>query len=345
MINIFCNSDAACKVISALTYGIVSIMITWINKTILTDYRFPSFTCLALGQITAIMIILLLAHAFKFIKLPAMSRKVFKSILPLIVYFMGNMILGLGGTQSLSLPMLTALRRITLLITLVLQMIIMKSKPNWKICGSVFITVTGAFIAACFDLSFKLDGYIYTLLANIMSALYGITIQKQMESDRMNKFGLMFYTSLISILPVGAYTWLTGDFNKILTYEEWNNLWFITCFLLSCVLGFLLTFSTYFCQEYNSALTTGMVGSVKNTLVSFIGMFTDKDYIFSVLNCFGIGISAVGSILYTIAELFSGAQEKADSTKNLENIIVNPSPPISQYQTVECKEIAQNGNL
>lgn len=46
------------KVSSALFYGIASFLITVVNKTVLTSWKFPSFLVLSIGQMVAGIVIL-----------------------------------------------------------------------------------------------------------------------------------------------------------------------------------------------------------------------------------------------------------------------------------------------
>lgn len=46
------------KISSALFYGMASFMITVVNKTVLTSYKFPSFLFLSLGQLAASIVVL-----------------------------------------------------------------------------------------------------------------------------------------------------------------------------------------------------------------------------------------------------------------------------------------------
>nr|KAF6434479.1 solute carrier family 35 member D2 [Molossus molossus] len=74
--------------------------------------------------------------------------------------------------------------------------------------------------------------------------------------------------------------------------------------------GFLLMFSTVLCSFYNSALTTAVVGAIKNVSVAYIGMLVGGDYIFSVLNFVGLNICMAGGLRYSFLTLSSQLKPK-----------------------------------
>ncbi|XP_032490208.1 UDP-N-acetylglucosamine/UDP-glucose/GDP-mannose transporter isoform X7 [Phocoena sinus] len=74
--------------------------------------------------------------------------------------------------------------------------------------------------------------------------------------------------------------------------------------------GFLLMYSTLLCSYYNSALTTAVVGAIKNVSVAYIGMLVGGDYIFSVLNFVGLNICMAGGLRYSFLTLNSQLKPK-----------------------------------
>ncbi|XP_017014546.3 UDP-sugar transporter UST74c [Drosophila takahashii] len=287
------------KIGSALFYGLSSFMITVVNKTVLTSYHFPSFLFLSLGQLTASIVVLGMGKRLKLVSFPPLQRSTFAKIFPLPLIFLGNMMFGLGGTKTLSLPMFAALRRFSILMTMLLELKILGLRPSNAVQISVYAMIGGALLAASDDLSFNMRGYIYVMITNALTASNGVYVKKKLDTSEIGKYGLMYYNSLFMFLPALALNYATGDLEQALNFGQWNDSVFVLQFLLSCVMGFILSYSTILCTQFNSALTTTIVGCLKNICVTYLGMFIGGDYVFSWLNCIGINISVLASLLYT----------------------------------------------
>ncbi|CAO1316170.1 unnamed protein product [Diamesa tonsa] len=134
------------KIGSAVFYGVASFMITVVNKSVLTSNKFPSFLVLSLGQLIASIVVLFMGKKLRIVTIPSYSNDLVKKIFPLPLIYLGNMIFGLGGTKALSLPMFAALRRFSILMTMMLEFNQIKVSDFQKVLLSA-----GSSIAALLD--------------------------------------------------------------------------------------------------------------------------------------------------------------------------------------------------
>lgn len=288
------------KIWTALFYACASLLITVVNKTVLTTYSFPSFQVLALGQMVMTVLVLYCGKQFSVIKYPDMHSRTFVEISPLPFIYIGNMVFGLGGTKELSLPMFTMLRRFAILITMIAEYYVLSVRSKLSIKISVGMMVFGAVIAAGNDLGFNMHGYLFVLISDFLTAANCVYTKKKLNTQKeMGKYGLMFYSALF-MLPLSVLlNWVLGELDAAYNFEFWTDITFLVQFALSCTMGFVLNYSIMLCTQYNSALTTTIMGCLKNILVTYLGMFVGGDYVYSLQNFIGINLSIIGSLVYT----------------------------------------------
>ncbi|KAJ3595760.1 hypothetical protein NHX12_005063 [Muraenolepis orangiensis] len=170
------------KLLAAAFYGISSFLIVVVNKSVLTSYRFPSSTCVGIGQMLATIVVLRTAKALGVITFPDMDYTIPKKMFPLPLLYAGNQISGLFGTQRLNLPMFTVLRRFAILLTMVFEGLLLNS-----------------------DLSFDLVGYTFVMLNNVCSAASGAYIKRKLDSQNI-------FVTYIGMALGGDYTFTWTNF-------------------------------------------------------------------------------------------------------------------------------------
>ncbi|KAK9522920.1 hypothetical protein VZT92_019356 [Zoarces viviparus] len=284
---------------SAVFYAGSSFVITVVNKTVLTSFRFPSYMCLGIGQMIATLVVLYAAKMSKIVQFQDFDRSIPLKIFPLPLLYVGNHITGLASTKKLSLPMFTVLRKFTILMTMVLEVYILRKTFPKSLVYSVVAIVLGAMVAASSDLAFDVEAYSFILLNDAFTAASGVYTKKKLGTEGLGKYGVLFYNALIIVIPTLLASAVTGDLHKAITFEDWVEGTFIFCFLMSCFMGFVLMYSIVLCSYYNSALTTTVVGAIKNVAVAYIGIFVGGDYLFSWTNFLGLSICMSGGLMYS----------------------------------------------
>ena len=193
------------KLISALFYGVSSILVIFTNKAVLTQYNFGYFKFVATVQFVTTSVILLILAVAKKVDIPMISWPIFKEIMPISLMFLGNVLCGLGSTKALNIPMLTALRRGSILMIMLGEWVYLHTKPSNEVVMSVALMVGGALLAAVYDLKFDAFGYMMVFLNNVFTALNGVWMKRASMSGKCSKMGVLFYNSLFSAVIMVLY--------------------------------------------------------------------------------------------------------------------------------------------
>ena len=471
------------KITSALFYGVSSVFVIFTNKWLLTEFHFPYFRFVATVQFVTTSIILFVLAVFKKVDIPYLNWSIFREIMPVSLMFLGNVLCGLGSTKALNIPMFTALRRFSILMTLMGEWCFLGDRPSWSVIISVGLMVGGAFVAAMYDLAFDASGYTMVFFNNIFTAMNGIWMRKAALSGKCSKMGVLFYNSLFSgaimvtyflaehnyytssqnsgnnLRAVGSPLYSTISTNmipqlsspnrlllseqplhqqqqdavrqllehnnnnfqnaihnhhlrtdkddtegrhsqeepsllshhafsstaaeartttttntattvtssiedvkarlsalnhninqeihkymllnqnnqensnikrqmstekpnnpigksykipepsgvstitQVMNFPGWSDWRFVLMLLVTCCMGSVLNYAIFLCTTRNSALTTAVVGTLKNVVTSYVGMLVFSDYTFSWVNFIGINISVAGSVYYTLVTM------------------------------------------
>ncbi|KAI3379750.1 hypothetical protein SNEBB_009744 [Seison nebaliae] len=289
----------------ALLYATTSGSLILFNKKLLTTYHFPSFLVISCAQmLTTILTIVLLQPFFHLATSLSITHQSLQQIFPLPLFFLLNVISGIGAIKSVNVPMFTVLRRLGLLFTMMAEYLIVGILPDQFSIVALIVMVMGAAVAATDDLSFDMIGYILIFFNNIATAGNGVFIKKKVSLQKMSKCDIVYLNTIFS-LPLACILLIClDDMCEIQKFFKTADTSFFFTFFLSCIFSTMLNFSYVFIVHSTSALTTCIIGCLKNIIVTYLGMVVSLDYKYSTLNFIGIHISILGAIIYINRALF-----------------------------------------
>jgi solute carrier family 35 protein len=278
-------------------YVLASFGTTLTNKYILTTRGFPSPIFLAIAQFaTGIIWGKVRGHRIVFLEFSE-----HKSLFLLPIFFLFNTVFGISSTGALSLPMFTVLRRFGLIITMCLEALLLNKVSSADVQFCVALMVLGAAIAAADDLSFDLYSYVVIFANNFSTAVIAVLNKRLLSGPAaLDQCSLLALNSLLAFpfLSVFLLVFRPDECVAIWQYPQWRDPSFSAAFIASCLLSMALNFASAMSTQRTSALTTAIVGSVKNIATTYAGMWMFGDYTYSGINFVGINVSLLGALLY-----------------------------------------------
>ena len=293
------------KVRAALQYSITSIGIMIVLKQTLTVYAFPSALVVAFCQSVVQFVLLVVLKQLKVIHYPQPSRTNLMSVMPLPILQAIGIGAGLAGTKALSIPMFTLLRRISVALTLFGEIYILQKRQHRYTMWAVGIICAGTVVAALNDFAFDVGSYAIIMAANIATSANGIIVAKMLSGpNKREKWELLWYNSIVSLVLLGYICHSRGHFVEALEFMRHASLTIFVCFTISCSLGFFMQFAVVSNHQINGPLSTAILGCVKNVLTTYAGVLgLGGDYIFTWPNFAGVNISLLGSLMYAYAKM------------------------------------------
>lgn len=272
---------------SILLYMISSFMIVIFNKIVLTVFAFTS--------VPFIMFVQSIFTSIVFLAKCTPLGWPSKDVVMTCILNVANVFFGLSSAAVLNIAMFTALRRISIFLTMLAQYYILGAPLKRKVFWSVIVMILGSYIAALNDLTFSPEGYAYVMANNVLTMAAQIQTKRTL-SQQWSKSSILFWTSILTCI-VSATCLIHWD---PASFAAWNEPAFQFAFSCSILLGFLINYGYTWTIEENDALTLAVAGSTKSAIMGLmvVGGLFDRTYIFSWWNCIGLQVSTLGSFLY-----------------------------------------------
>lgn len=154
---------------------------------------------------------------------PSISMSLLRSLAPLAFVNVLNVTSGLVGTGGLSVPMFIALRRFTLLFTILIERYWLRKAHDWPTLSAMGIMIGGALVAAATDLSFNTTGYVAVLFNDMLTSLYLIMVKNTPETNGLSTTGMLFYNSTLSLPMLLTAVFVKGEPRAIASHPQIHN--------------------------------------------------------------------------------------------------------------------------
>ncbi|KAJ6856106.1 hypothetical protein NC651_037853 [Populus alba x Populus x berolinensis] len=198
------------SLVAAVSYGIASMAMVFINKAILMQYG-HSMTLLTLQQLATALLIHF-GRQMGYTRAKGVDMETAKKLLPVSLFYNANVAFALASLKGVNIPMYIAIKRLTPLAVLIAGFSSGKGKPTTQVTLSVLSIAAGVIIAALGDFSFDLWGYGMALTSVFFQTMYLVLVERSGAEDGLSSIEIMFYNSFLSLPFLIFLIITTGEF-------------------------------------------------------------------------------------------------------------------------------------
>lgn len=296
------DSSPYVSLFAAVSYGVASMAMVFINKAILMQYA-HSMTLLTLQQLMTTLLIHF-GKVFGYTKARGFNVETAKNLMLVSLFYNANVAFALASLKGVNIPMYIAIKRLTPLAVLVAGFFSGKGRPTTQVTLSVMLIAAGVLIAALGDFSFDLFGYGLAFTSVFFQTMYLVLVEKSGAEDGLSSVEIMFYNSILSLPFLMFLIIATGEFPTSLSllFAKSTSISFFTILVISLVMGIVLNYTMFLCTIVNSALTTTIVGVLKGVGSTTLGFVLLGGVQVHALNVSGLLINTMGGVWYSIAK-------------------------------------------
>lgn len=309
---------------SLLTYGISSILLILMSKTLLSSYDFNFPVLLCLFHLVFCFITCLVARGLGLVSFQTLDMSSVRLVGPVSFLFMLNTIVGLVSLHSVSIPTFTSLRRLNGLFILFLEWFLTRRLPSKYSLMSLAVIITGSIIIGYNDVNFDVLSYAYVFLNNVCTSSLLISLKYLDSYVSLTSLSKTYYNSMFSIPFLLFFALGSGEILRLKTFPFLWDIDFQILLFLSASFATSVNISTAWCASETDPLTTSVAGQFKNMTVSFAGLFF-SDVVPSLWFILGLCTTILGSCAFAFTryaesaaafEVSKYSQTRSDSSQN-----------------------------
>ncbi|KAN0035877.1 hypothetical protein ACTA71_005168 [Dictyostelium dimigraforme] len=291
-------------------YFFISISLVFLNKILLSDFKFeyPLFITWYQQIISFISIYLMTSMSKSVPALSFLPEFEFKSetavkVLPVTAVLTGMVIFNNLCLEYVEVSFYQVARSLTICFSLVLTYVVLKSKTSYRATMACLVVFLGFLLGSAGEVNFSWLGIIFGLLSSFFVALYSIAVKRVLPAVDGNEWRLSIYNTAISIALIFPLIILSGEantiFNEPLLYS--GSFWFYMT--IAGIMGYLISISVFMQIKHTSPLTNTISGTVKACVQTILAVVFWGNPI-STQNAVGILLVIGGSFWYSMQRFF-----------------------------------------
>uniref|UniRef100_A0A7S1CPL1 Sugar phosphate transporter domain-containing protein n=1 Tax=Bicosoecida sp. CB-2014 TaxID=1486930 RepID=A0A7S1CPL1_9STRA len=289
------------------TYALSSSALTFVNKTVLSNYEFKcTFFLLAVQLAFAISVCSaarFLPDSWAALRPPRVDLALLQESSKVSVAFVANIAAGFYGLRVVNLPMFFCVRRTAVVFVLAAEVLFLGKSASRPTLVAVALVVVGTVVAGLQDLEADLFGYACVMVNNAMTAAYLALSKRFTQQTNMNALGLLYLNALVALPLCVVMGVMMGEVAIIRSFQPLWSPGFMTALLLSSALGIVLTWALFRSNNLTSPLATSVTGVLKDVGTTALSMAIFAGFNTSVLSVFGVVLSLLGGAMFSFIKV------------------------------------------
>jgi len=280
-----------------------------LNKLVLSNFDFHSYTILLIAQCIFCLVAVRIASAIRLVQLEPWNWTIASTWFPSNVVFVAMLWTSLPALQLLGVGMVTILKSLTNLLTIFGDILFFGKSYGAGVWATLGLMALSAACGAITDINFNAAGYAWQLLNCFCTAGYSLTLRGAMDKvvpftrhqARMNGLSMVMYNNLLSLPLLVLVAVLNGEIFTVFKEQSLRDPRFQAAVCMSVTCGFLISFCSLWFLSSTTATTYSLVGSLNKLPLAIVGLIF-FDHVWNTENIVSILVGLIAGIVFARAK-------------------------------------------